>query len=184
MKLFAGRERARRQAAADLYAAASTAARQPALYTDYGVPDTLDGRFEMVTLHLFALNHRLMHEPADDPELARLVAESFVSDMDGTFREMGVGDMSVPKRMKALYGSFAGRIAAYAAALREGETAVEAAIARNVFPDGAKNERILALAAHLRSAVEALKRADLADLQRGRAGFPPPRPLLLQEVRR
>ena len=71
---------------------AATAARRPALYLDYGVPDTLQGRFEMVALALFPVLNRLMHEPGDDPELARLVSESFVDDMDAAFREMGVSD--------------------------------------------------------------------------------------------
>ena len=58
------------------------AARRPALYLAYGVPDTLQGRFEMVALALFPVLNRLMHEPGDDPDLARLVSESFVEDMD------------------------------------------------------------------------------------------------------
>lgn len=174
MRLFAGRQRGEREAAERLYAAAVTAARQPALYVDYGVPDSLEGRFEMVALHLFALIHRLMHDPGDDPALARLIAETFVNDMDGSLREMGVGDMTVPRRMKSLYGSFAGRLAAYQAALKEGETAMTAAIARNVFPEGSEDARAKELSMHLGVTAEALKRADLAELRRGNVVFPEP----------
>ena len=160
-----------RQAADRLYAACVRAAREPALYCDYGVPDTLQGRFEMLALHLFPLLHRLMHEPGDNPKLARLVSESFVADMDATFREMGVGDITVPRRMNTLYRSFAGRISAYAAALGEGEDALVDAIARNVFPDAPQNGRARLLARRLQSVAVALSCADLDQLQRGDAPF-------------
>lgn len=175
---FAGR-RAERDAAAAIYAAALAAARRPALYRNFGVPDTLQGRFEMIALHLFAVLHRLMHDPGDDQELARLVSERFVDDMDGALREMGVGDLSVPKKMRALYGSFAGRIRAYASALKEGPGALADAVARNVFPDDteglsddAVERNALALAVNLRRAVEAMRTADLAELRRGALPFP------------
>ena len=112
--------RDRRKAAERIYAVSTEAARHPALFRDYGLPDTLQGRFESLTLHLFAVLHRLMHDPGDDPALARLISESLVTHMDATFREMGVGDTIVPKRMKALYQSFAGRIDAYKRAWRGG----------------------------------------------------------------
>src|SRR5215204_1565328 len=89
MLLFSAQKRRDREAAEALYAACVAAARHPVLYTAYGVPDTLQGRFEMLALHLFAPIQRLMHEPGDDPELARLLAERFVADMDAAFREMG-----------------------------------------------------------------------------------------------
>jgi cytochrome b pre-mRNA-processing protein 3 len=112
-----GRERA---VAEEVYAACVMASRRPALFLTFGVPDTLQGRFEMLALHLFPLLHRLMHDPGDDPELARLISESFVNDMDAAMREMGVGDVTVPKRMKKLYASFAGRVSAYKTALQGG----------------------------------------------------------------
>jgi cytochrome b pre-mRNA-processing protein 3 len=113
-----------------------------------------------------------MHEPGDDPDLARLVSESFVRDMDASFREMGVGDLTVPKRMTTLYRSFAGRIAAYRSALGEGGGALPAAIARNIFPDGDEADRALALAAYVESAVAALRSVLLDDLRRGRVPYP------------
>jgi cytochrome b pre-mRNA-processing protein 3 len=172
MIVFSSTKRRERQAAGRLYAAAVQAARQPALYTELGVPDTLQGRFEMVALHLFALINRLMHEPGDDPELARLVSEAFVADMDGAFREMGVSDIAVPKRMKVLYRSFAGRVGAYRAGLAQGEAALQAALARNVFPDGPNGRCALDLARHLKATVAAMREADIAELRRGEAAFP------------
>jgi cytochrome b pre-mRNA-processing protein 3 len=164
--------RAERKAAERIYAAALAAARRPALYLNCGVPDTLQGRFEMVTLHLFPVLRRLMHDPGDDPELARLISEHFVNDMDGAFREMGVGDLSVPKRMKTLYGSFAGRISAYGSAVGEGQASLAEAIGRNIFPDAPQDDHAAALAAYLSAAVAAIRAADLAALRGGDVPFP------------
>jgi cytochrome b pre-mRNA-processing protein 3 len=174
MLLFSARKRRDREAAEALYAACVAAARHPALYTAYGVPDTLQGRFEMLALHLFAPIQRLMHEPGDDPDLAHLLAERFVADMDAAFREMGVSDVTVPKRMKALYRSFAGRISAYRTALGESEAALVAAVSRNVFPDGEGEACALALTLHLKQSVAAIREASLVDLRRGTAPFPAP----------
>lgn len=174
MILFSPRRRVERRVAERLYHACLGAARNPALYLAHGVPDTLQGRFEMVALHLFPVLHRLMHEPGDDPELARLLSESFVTDMDGAFREMGVGDVTVPKRMTTLYRSFGGRVSAYKAALDTGDQALVAAIARNIFPDSPQDRRADALAVYLRAAVQALRDADLDRLRRGEVPFPEP----------
>jgi cytochrome b pre-mRNA-processing protein 3 len=155
-----------------LYRVSVEAARQPELYLSFGVPDTLQGRFEMLALHLFAVLHRLMHNPGDDPEFARRLSECFVADMDGAFREMGVSDLAVPKRMTTLYRSFGGRITAYGAALGEGADALAAAIARNVFPDEPQDRRASDLADYLRAAVAAMRDADLDRVERGDVPFP------------
>jgi cytochrome b pre-mRNA-processing protein 3 len=139
------------------------------------VPDTLQGRFEMLALHLFPVLHRLMHAPGDDPELARLVSEVLVSNMDGTFREMGVSDTVVPRRMKTFYRSFAGRITAYARALDDsGETSLAAAISRNVFADGGEHCGVAELVRYLRASVDAICEADLNRLRLGELPFPEP----------
>lgn len=177
MLLFSSRRKGEREAAARIYARALEAARRPALYTGFGVPDTVEGRFEMIALHLFPLLHRLMHDPGDDAELARCISESFVDDMDAAFREMGMSDTAVPKRMKTLYRSFAGRITAYGRALREGDgdAALAAALARNVFPESAEGDegrQARALAAYLKRAVAAMREATLADIRSARFDFP------------
>lgn len=172
MLLFSTRQRSKREAAARIYAACRAAARRPDLYLDYRVPDTLQGRFEMMAFALFPVLNRLMHEPGDDPELARHVSERFVDDMDAAFREMGVSDPAVPKRMKTLYRSFAGRISAYRDALKSDEALAEA-VARNVFPDAPRDERARPLADYLRTATVAIGIADLAALRSGDVPFPP-----------
>ncbi len=166
--------RQRRKAAERIYAASVEAARHPALFRDYGVPDTLQGRFEALSLHLFAVLHRLMHDPGDDPALARFISESLVAHMDATFREMGVGDTIVPKRMTALYQSFAGRIDAYKRAVEDGDETLVEAIGRNVFAHSAEPSAGAALAAYLRTALAAVRTMPLDDLRNGASPFPEP----------
>jgi cytochrome b pre-mRNA-processing protein 3 len=171
MILFSPEKRRRRDAAGRLYSEAVAAARDPALYLDHGVPDTFQGRFEMVTLYLFPLLYRLTHDPGDDPELARLLSEHLVADMDDSFREIGVADLKVPKRMTGFYRSFAGRIAAYGDAGRAGHAALVAALTRNIFPEGDHGGHAPALTARLEAALEAARQASLDDLRRGAFSF-------------
>lgn len=118
----------------ELYGAAVAAAREPIFYTELGVPDTLDGRFDMVSLHAFLLIERLRREKAPGPALAQAVFDAMFSDMDINLREMGVGDLSVGRKMRVMWEAFHGRCAAYAAALAAGDTAaLDAALERNVW---------------------------------------------------
>jgi cytochrome b pre-mRNA-processing protein 3 len=167
------RRRSERDAADAIYASAVAASRRPGLYAGLGVPDTLDGRFEMLALSLFPPIERLMHDPGDEPDLARRVAETFVTDMDAAYREMGIGDTIVPKKMKLLYRSFAGRLSAYRIALPEGEDMLAAAIARNVFLDEAPAGSAAALARQAIAACAAFRAAPIDLLRRGEVVYPP-----------
>ena len=142
----------------ELYGAAVAAAREPFLYTDIRVPDTLDGRFDMVTLHAFLLIQRLKREPSPGPALAQAVFDAMFSDMDINLREMGVGDLSVGRKVRVMWEAFHGRAAAYAAAMNDGDmAALDAALDRNVWrgdpPSGdstlALRRVVLAQEAHL-----------------------------------
>ncbi len=116
-----------------LYAAAVAAARDPWFYQELGVPDTLDGRFDMVALHAFLLIHRL-HAAEPGPALAQAVFDAMFSDMDQNLREIGVSDLSVGKRMRAMWEAFHGRAKVYASAIEAADSAaLEAALARNVW---------------------------------------------------
>jgi cytochrome b pre-mRNA-processing protein 3 len=159
-----------------LYGAAVAAARDPYLYRTLGVPDTLDGRFDVVGLHTFLLIQRLTGAPAPGPTLAQAVFDAMFSDMDINLREMGVGDLSVGKRVKAMWEAFHGRAAAYAPALRASDSvALEAALLRNVWrgeaaPDGAAAALArLALAQHTHLAGQ-----ELTALVAGVVHFLPP----------
>ncbi len=156
-----------------LYGAAVAAARQPHLYVGLGVPDTLDGRFEMVGLHAFLLIDRLRHEPPPGPDLAQSVFDAMFSDMDHTLREMGVGDLSVGKRVREMWEAFHGRATAYEAPLATGDdAALAAALARNVWrgaepPAGAAE----ALAGIVRRQKACLAEQDLAGFAAGDIQF-------------
>src|SRR6185312_15985139 len=94
--------------AARLYAAAVRQARLPAFYTGFQVPDSVTGRFEMVVLHTVLLVERLRQDGATGRELGQVVFDTFCRDMDQSLRELGHGDMAVPKRMKKIGESFYG----------------------------------------------------------------------------
>jgi cytochrome b pre-mRNA-processing protein 3 len=117
-----------------LYGAAVAAAREPYVYATHGVPDTLDGRFDLIGLHVFLLIHRLRFLPEPGPALAQAVFDAMFSDMDKALREMGVGDLSVGRRVRAMWEAFHGRARAFEAALGSTEpVALPAALARNVW---------------------------------------------------
>lgn len=118
----------------ELYNAAVIAARAPFLYTGLGVPDTLDGRFDMIGLHVFLVIQRVKREPAPGPAVAQAVFDAMFSDMDINLREMGVGDLSVGRKVRVMWEAFHGRAAAYAAAMTENDrAALDAALVRNVW---------------------------------------------------
>lgn len=119
-----------------LYLRAVAQARQPEWYVQGGVPDTLDGRFEMVLLHLFALQERLERSQSKAFALAvqRALSESFFRDMDRSLRELGVADTGIGRRIKNMAEAYFGRMQAYRTArstpMLEGWTA---ALAKNVY---------------------------------------------------
>ncbi len=106
-------------------------ARLPAFYERFGVPDTVNGRFDMVLLHLWLVLRRL-RTGTEGTALAQALFDHFCSDMDDNLREMGVGDLSVPKRMVKFAEAFYGRTAAYDAALKADGSELAQALARNV----------------------------------------------------
>jgi cytochrome b pre-mRNA-processing protein 3 len=160
-----------------LYGHAVTAARAPFLYRDLGVPDTLDGRFDLVGLHVFLLVRRLEAEPPAGHHLAQAVFDAMFSDMDVTLRELGVGDLSVGKRVKAMWEAFHGRARAYQAALAVPPVGVDeddplaAALARNVWRGRPVPNGPAALARLVRAEDRHLASQPLAELARGTVLF-------------
>jgi len=110
-----------------LYHKVVEAARNPTLYAELGVPDSVEGRFEAVAIHLIVLLRRLRQLPAPAGDVAQELVDHFFRQMDATMRESGVGDMGVPKRMKKLAAAFFGRAKAYDGRLDEGDEAALAA---------------------------------------------------------
>jgi cytochrome b pre-mRNA-processing protein 3 len=155
-----------------LYESAVERARQPLFYTEFAAPDTLEGRFELYSLHVILLLHRLKGEGPAAAETAQALFDIFVSQLDHALREIGVGDLSVAKKMRKLGEAFYGRAKAYDAAL-DGDAGgeLEALIGRTVF-DGAPSGRAIALAAYVRKGAAALAAQPLEAVLDGRADWP------------
>lgn len=134
-----------------LYAIVVEQARQTAFYAAGGVPDTMEGRFDMIVLHLCLVLRRLRGEDGALMRAGQAVFNAFCADMDGNLREMGVGDLAVPKRMKKFGEAFYGRAAAYDEALNaQGDAALRAALVRNVFGDSDAADHADVLARYVR----------------------------------
>ena len=127
-----------------IYGMIVTQAREPLFYRDLGVPDTVNGRFDLLLLHLWMVLKHLAPKPAGT-ELSQALFDRFCEDMDANLREMGVGDLAVPKRMRAFGEAFYGRAAAYDAALTVGGEMLAEAVRKNVLDgQGMENARRLA----------------------------------------
>ena len=116
-----------------LYGAAVGAARDDWFYRELAVPDTLDGRFDTVGLHVALLIHRLRRDASPDgAAMAQAVFDAMFADMDVNLREMGVGDLSVGKKVRAMWEAFHGRAKAYEAEVEAGDDgALAQALRRN-----------------------------------------------------
>ncbi len=146
-------------------------ARLPEFYLRFGVPDTVNGRFDMVVLHLWMILSRLRAEGAAIE--AQQLFDHFCNDMDANLREMGVGDLTVPKRMKTFGEAFYGRSGAYDAAIIAGDGELRAALARNVL---ASDDAAAAapLAGYVMRAIATLSTIDRTALLSGAWRFPNP----------
>lgn len=170
------RPNARRIAVATLYKQVADAAREPALYARLGVPDTLEGRFEALALHMILMLRGLRGKPQPADDLARELSEAFFRDLDASLREMGVGDTKVPKRMKTLASAFYGRASAYDPVLdRADEAELAATLGRNALGSDAP---ATALARYALAADRALKATPLDMVLRQGPPFPSPETVL------
>ena len=159
-----------------LYGAIVAQARAPTFYAEYGVPDTVSGRFDLIVLHLALLTRRLRVEPALTRAFGQKVFDLFCADMDHNLREMGIGDLSVPKHMRRVAEAFYGRATAYDAALATADdAALAAALARNVFADAAGPPiGAWRLASYVRAAIDHLAGQAGTAFAQGRLAFPDP----------
>jgi len=158
----------------ELYTAAVAAARAPRFYAEIGVPDTVAGRFEVVTLHNGLLIRRMRADGSKAADaLAQAVFDAMFADMDVNLREMGIGDMSVGKRVKMLWEGFHGRAQSYATALDADDTAaLVQALERNIWVnDPAPEGGGLAMSAEARRIDALLAGQEVAALLKGQVRF-------------
>ena len=149
-----------------LYAAIVAAARQPKFYAEWGVPDTVDGRFDMIVLHLYLVMDRLKPENLD---FRQSLSETFFADMDRSIREMGAGDLSVGKKVRRMAEAFGGRVEAYQEARSEGRSVLENALTRNVYAGEPGN--VAALCDWMERAIDVLASQSAGQIIQGQVVF-------------
>lgn len=156
-------------AIAGLYNVCVAAARQPVFYRDYGVPDTLDGRFDLLLLHIVLTMLRMK-----DGDARQKLFDLMFADMDRSLREIGVGDMSIGKKMKPMLAGFYGRATAYKAALADShDEALVTSLSRNLFGLASGTAPHAAeVARYVRASVTKLSTQSDRDIEQGLLSFP------------
>ena len=172
--LFQNKAQKRQEDVADdLYRQIVAAARQPEFFLSYKVEDSITGRFEMIVLHAYAFFFRMKKEGAQERELGQAVFGRFFQDMDDSLREQGVGDLSVPKKIKKMAQIFYGHVEAYDAARDESVGALAGALTRNIYGDEEETRPEAAgLARYLIACEEKLNLQSMEDFSKGELHFP------------
>lgn len=166
-----------------LYRRIAERARWPVLYTLYGVPDTIDGRFEMLCLHAYPVFHGLKGKGADADVLSQAVYDAMFADLDGALREIGVADLGVGRRIKAMTEALNGRIQAYDHGFAAGGGALEQAVRRNVYGTAQpSDQQVRGMAAYLCAMRPAFVAASFDDLCTARVMARVPEPPASLEV--
>ncbi len=158
-------------ATTDLYRACVAQARRVEFYQTLGIPDTIDGRFDLLVLHVFLVMRRL----AEQRDVKQKLFDLMFTDMDRCLREMGVGDMSIGKKIKPMIQAFYGRITFYERALNEPDERLAESLQRNLYgASPATPENVQRMADYVRQALAALDRQDLSDIITGHVVFVTP----------
>jgi cytochrome b pre-mRNA-processing protein 3 len=161
-----------RRTAGELYGRVVAEARRPAFYANLGVPDTPEGRFELIALHLFLVLERLRRDGSAGEAVSRHVLEAFVTDMDDCMREMGVGDLTVPKRVKRAAAGFYERAGVYRAGLDTADsTALAAAVQGYIFVTTNAPDAAAQLADYVRSNAAHFDAIPSREVLAGRVAF-------------
>ncbi len=171
------------QASGQVYAAVFYHARSPVFYTGYGVEDTIDGRFELLVLHMFLVISRLRVLEGDGGDFAQSLFDVTFANLDQSLRQVGIGDMGVPKRMRRMMKAFNGRMHAYEAALKsakEGaawERAWSAPLKRNLYGtcEAVCDEDLNRMLAYIKESTLALSVIDMDGFLEGALCFPEPK---------
>ncbi|MEH6664026.1 MAG: ubiquinol-cytochrome C chaperone family protein [Brevundimonas sp.] len=160
------KSRPSKQVAEQLYAACAAQARRPVFYTALGVPDRIDARFELYTLHVLLVLLRLREEGQQGAETAQDLFDTYVSALDNTLRELGVGDVAVGKKMRRLGEAMYGRMAAYEKAiLAADEDALATALARNIVESEAATAETGVMAGYAMRTRAALAKQSFEDVK-------------------
>jgi cytochrome b pre-mRNA-processing protein 3 len=166
------RPTAQREAAYRLYGRIVEAARRPEFFAERGVPDTLDGRFELIALHASLVFRRLAAGHPRARDFSQELFDAMFADLDRALREMGAGDLGVGKHVKRMVSGFYGRARAYERALGGAEP-LEPALRRNLYgTTEPREDDVRAIAAWVRVADTALAAQKLEAILAGEVVFP------------
>ncbi|MCJ8322496.1 MAG: ubiquinol-cytochrome C chaperone [Rhizobiales bacterium] len=173
--IYLGKERQEKKLADTLYNHTIKAARSPSLYGANGAPDTANGRFELIILHIFLLFSHLQGQDKFSQSVKQKTFDRFLEDMDMNLREIGVGPDGVPKRIQKMLENFYGRAEAYQTALESADhSQIIDSIARNLFADEKPNLAAAEiLAQYMVEVVENLQQVKLDDLIHSNFSFLP-----------
>ncbi|MCK7611919.1 ubiquinol-cytochrome C chaperone family protein [Roseibium sediminicola] len=150
-------------------------ARQPVFYTDFLVPDTIDGRFDLIVAHAVLFFRRLRGGGKDVAEFSQDVFDLFFQDMDASLREMGVSDTRVPKKVKVMGEAFYGRADAYVPAIEDNDAArLSEALGRNIFTDTPEPLAQMRLAQYMLQASRDLETQPIEAFLKGDVHWPDP----------
>jgi len=159
----------------ELYGAIVAQARCAVFYAGYGVPDTVQGRFDLIVLHLVLALDRLGRATVGGRGVGQSLFDAFCRDLDDNLREMGVGDLAVPKQMRRFAEAFYGRQTVYLAALAAADDReLEKALTRNIFQGAEIDPGAVRLARYARAALRQFEAQDERALLRGDVVFPQP----------
>lgn len=161
-------------AAAVVYGSFASQARQPVFYLSFGVPDTVDGRFEMVCLHAFLVFRRLKGQGTEIDRLTQATYDVMFKEMDMALRELGAADLGVGKRIKHMTESLNGRIQVYEQALSASDAAIlNDALRRNLYGTVTVSDAALtAMTAYIRETASTLTAQNVARVAAGQIQFP------------
>ena len=173
--LFGLFRRRSRDAEHRVYCEIVAQARQPVFYSDFLVPDTIDGRFDLIVAHAVLYFRRMRTEGKSVAEFTQTVFDLFFQDMDASLREMGVSDTRVPKKVKVMGEAFYGRADAYIPAIDAGNlTELAEALGRNIYTDNPEPVAQMRLARYILETASSLEGQSAADLMSGKIGWPDP----------
>ena len=161
-----------RRKAGKIYGVIVTQARRAAFYADLGVPDIPSGRYEMVVVHLVLVLERLRSAPTAGADLPRLLVEAFIADMDDSLREMGTGDLTVPRKVRRAATGLYERSVAYQEALAASDGGALAAVLREHTYADADAQSAPRLAGYVQAAAAALAATDVGQVAAGSFEFP------------
>ena len=156
-----------------LYQSIVLQSRSPRFYLEFGVPDSVDGRFDMIALHVFLVLHRLKKDHPQSARLTQALFDLLFADMDQNLREMGVGDLSVGRKIKTMTAAFQGRLVAYESSL-DNQLSLQKALERNLYRHiEPKSVHLEKMAQYIGEQVDMLEQQTTGDLMQGNITFSP-----------